>query len=46
MDKKGKGKKLYDMLGEYKTDMLNILNPADYTSELLNCRLKSKAEKG
>src|SRR4030095_621119 len=32
-DKKGEGKKLYDKLGKYKTDMLSLLNPAEFVNE-------------
>lgn len=46
MDKQGEGKKLYDLLGKYRTEMLNILNPADYTSESpqLQAEIKSKRD--
>lgn len=33
MDKRGEGPKLYKMLGDYKKDVLSLLNPAEFAAE-------------
>ncbi len=45
-DKKGEGKKLYDKLGQFKKDMLAILNPAEFANEpeLLKDVTRQRAE--
>lgn len=45
MDKEGEGKKLYDLLGQYKTEMLNILNAGDYSNESAQLQAEIKAKR-
>lgn len=45
MDKEGEGKKLYERLGKYRTEMLNILNPADFTNEAPQLQAEIKAKR-
>lgn len=46
MDKQGEGKKLYDKLGQYKQQMLSILNPDEFASDpILKAEIaKAKAD--
>lgn len=45
MDKEGEGKKLYEKLSQYKADMLNILNPADFANEAPQLQAEIKAKR-
>jgi gliding motility-associated protein GldM len=45
MDKEGEGKKLYDRLGQYRTEILAILNPADYVNESPQLQADIKAKR-
>lgn len=45
MSKKGEGKKLYELLGSYRTNMLAILNPADYAQESPQLQADIKAKR-
>jgi gliding motility-associated protein GldM len=45
MDKEGEGKKLYERLGQYRADMLAVLNPADYAQESPQLQADIKAKR-